>query len=160
MTAPISDIEILRRRMGEDAFSISIVPPADSYLGKPIFGVSDWGIGIIRDSAYREEAEAFVSFLIKKSPLLAEKARGIPGHNVSPEFSVLRSQEANPFDSKVRELYISGDFASEFLDEAEYASGMSETERETIFREEMLDLFNGVHTPSSAATAIREKWGL
>ncbi|MDR0472657.1 MAG: extracellular solute-binding protein [Treponema sp.] len=159
MTGRMQSIETLRKKMGDGAFGISIVPGADSYIGKPALGVSDWSLGIFSGSKHKEEARAFIEFLLEKSPAFAEKINIISGSSLSPELT------GDPFYSKAWELYIDSDLVREFSYPSEgggepLIQGLSGTERDKIFQEELFALFEGSHTPAAAATAIRERWGI
>jgi multiple sugar transport system substrate-binding protein len=109
MIAPVQDAEILRRRMGEDAFSFSSIPASESCSGKPVFGAFGWSLGISGQSAYKEEAKIFAAFLAGQGSYLSEKLHAVPGNAGSPSPSVRK----DPFYSKAWDLYISGDFIRE-----------------------------------------------
>jgi multiple sugar transport system substrate-binding protein len=131
--APVQNIEIFRRRMGEAAFSFTAIPGPESYSGKPGFGAFGWSLGISRQSRYKEEAGAFVSFLLGKSAYLAEQLGAVPGNGSNPP----PAAQKDPFYSKAWDLYIAGEFIQEFseLEEAE--------ETEKAFRQELGLLLTG-----------------
>ena len=152
MTASIRDIEYLKRRMGEDAFSISDIPRADNYLGKPYFAASDWSLGIFEGSAHKELAAGFISFITEKKNLLAESANAL-----TSDFSFLLPVFDDPVNFKARELYIAGDLVNEkFLPRN---IEQNAAERDFIFREELFDLLEGKQSAAETAANVRQRWG-
>jgi ABC-type glycerol-3-phosphate transport system substrate-binding protein len=131
MIAPVQDIAVLRRRMGEDAFGFSFIPAPDAYAGKPAFGAFGWKLGIPGQSAHKAEAETFAAFLAEKAPYLAEKLSAVPGNAANPS----PAAQNDPHYSKAWDLYISGDFIQESAD-AEEAAELAE-----LFRRELTGLF-------------------
>jgi multiple sugar transport system substrate-binding protein len=133
MIAAVQDTEILRRRMGEDAFGFSSIPAPDSRSGKPVFGVFGWSLGISAQSSHTEEAKIFAAFLSERGSYLAEKLHAVPGNAGSPSPAV----QNDPFYSKAWDLYIAGDFIQEspWTEEA--------ADLPAAFREELVRLFAG-----------------
>jgi multiple sugar transport system substrate-binding protein len=108
--APVQDTEIFRRLMGDEAFGFTSIPTPESHSGKPAFGAFGWGLGISRQSRYKEEAGVFVSFLAERGSFLAERLHAVPGAGSNPSPEVQSRIQADPFYSKAWDLYIAGDF--------------------------------------------------
>ena len=143
MIAPSSDIERVRKLMGDEAFSVSAVPPPDNYAGKFYYAGAGWTTGINPASARREEAGLFADFLAEKAAFLSEAARAIPGNGAPPP--------RDPFYSKVWDIAIAGEYAPDF-------TGLPWNEMESIFRKELTSLFAGTTTPAETAGAIQKEW--
>jgi multiple sugar transport system substrate-binding protein len=146
MVGSAKDINTLVKRMGKESFGITTVPVPDSYVGKPVFGISAWHGGISRSSPHRENARLFLSFLEKKSGFIAEKAHAIPG---SGKVSGI---EEDPLYSKAWDMYAGGDIIQEFAMVPRLA------ELETAFREELYLVFEENHSAPAAAEAIQKRW--
>ena len=167
MIAPTRDIALVRERLGDEAFGITVVPVPDNYTGKPFFAAETWTTGVHSGSAQKEEAGLFAAFLAGKASLLSDKARAFPGTDVSPPAPVPsnlrfgaesgnssvtgRSSPQDVFYSKVRDIAISGEIAQDF-------TGLLWAELEGIFKEELSSLFEGKSSPSETAAAIQKKW--
>jgi ABC-type glycerol-3-phosphate transport system substrate-binding protein len=144
MIGSAEDIENLRRAMGEGSVGYTSIPVPDTYSGKPIFGSGGWSLAITRESTYKDEARGFIQFFIEQSSRLAE-GWAIPEHGN-------HNEPHDSFYSKAWELYITGDLIREF-------SGIKRDELEinsldTIFREELINLFEGKTGAPDAAGKI------
>ena len=148
MIASVADIHLLRRRMGEDAFGITLVPGESSFEGKPVLGLTSWRLGIPRSAAHKDEARAFLSFLLERGPLIAEKAHAVPGSlGKTMDFNA-----AYPLYSKAYDMYTAGETVQEF-------SGLSGVGQfESLVREQLYFLFERGQTPEETAGHIRRRW--
>ena len=144
MIAPVSDIKLVTRGMGTDAFGICSVPVPDNYTGKSFYGTAGWTVGVYSGSAHREEANLFVDFLAGNVSLLSDATNAIPAIDAPPATNILCS--------KAWDIAIAGESAKDFSD----ISG--EHELEGIFRQELSALFDGKSTPAGAAAAIQKRW--
>jgi multiple sugar transport system substrate-binding protein len=146
MIGRVQDIEILKRELGAAHFSLSSIPPPDSYSGKPIFGASGWTLAPSQTGTHQEEAKAFISFLYEKKSILAENAHVVPGAGSNPPAAL------DALYSKAWDIFIAGDLVQEF----NHAEG--EAKREEAFREELSKLFEDKQTAAETAAAIQKKW--
>lgn len=144
MVAPASEIERVRKAMGDGAFSVSAVPSPDGYAGRSYYAGSDWAIAINPASRHREEAALFMDFMEGKAALLSEAAHAVSGSGSPPSI-------ADPFYSKVWDIAIAGEQARDF-------NGLPWNAMEAIFREELASLFQGGALPAEAASAIQAEW--
>jgi multiple sugar transport system substrate-binding protein len=128
MIAAVQDTEILRRRMGGDAFGFTAIPAAGSGAEKPVFGAFGWSVGVSRGSVHKEEAKIFAAFLAERGAPLSEALHGVPGNRSNP----LAGDD--PFYLKAWDLYIAGDF----IREAPWTEGADPAD---AFREELARLF-------------------
>ncbi|MCL2382073.1 MAG: extracellular solute-binding protein [Treponema sp.] len=142
MVAPSRYIATVRVLMGDGVFDITSVPVPDNQMGMPFFASAGWTVGVHSESAHREEAGLFASFLAENSAVISANAEG-----VLPSAPTLV-----PFYSKMWEIALAADSATDF-------SGVTvERELEKIFREELSALFAGELSPAGAAAAIQERW--
>jgi ABC-type glycerol-3-phosphate transport system substrate-binding protein len=135
MVGSVEDIDTLRRRMGEAAFSVSSVPTPDTYADKPVFGLAEWSLGVSSQGLYQEEARQFASFLAAQASRLAEQAHAAPGATDS-------------FYEKVWDLYAESDLVQEPPVLA------SRPGLETGLRSILSGLFAGLLSPDEAAKAL------
>jgi len=138
MIAPAINIELVRKRMGDDAFSVSSVPAPDNFSGKTYNASCGWTLGVNTNSAFREEAKIFADFIAGKAPALSEKL--IP-----------RNRAQDPFCSKVWDIAIAGESAREI-------TGLPWGKLEEAFNEELSVLFAGQSSAADTAAAIQKKW--
>jgi multiple sugar transport system substrate-binding protein len=148
MIASVSEIHLLRQRMGEDAFGITLVPGEPVQEGKPLLGLTGWRLGIPRSSARKDEARAFLSFLLERGPLIAEKAHAVPGNlSRTMDFSA-----GDPLYAKAYDMYAAGETVQEF-------SGVSGVDKfEELVREQLHALFEKGRTPEETAGHIQQQW--
>jgi multiple sugar transport system substrate-binding protein len=148
MIASVADIDLLRRRMGEDAFGITLVPGESSFEGKPVLGLTSWRLGIPRNAPHKDEARVFLSFLLERGPLIAEKAHAVPGSlGKTMDFNA-----AYPLYSKAYDMYTAGETVQEF-------SGLRGVDQfESLVREQLYALFEGGQTPEETAGHIQRQW--
>ena len=144
MIAPISDLKLVSKGMGDGAFGITSVPVPDNYAGKSFYGAAGWTIGVYSASAHKEEANLFAAFLSEKASLLSEETDAIPCIDAPPATEILQS--------KAWDIAIAGENAKDF------SAIPGEHELEGIFREELTALFEGKSTASGAAEAIQKRW--
>lgn len=144
MIAADGDLNYVRERMGDDAFSITLIPPPDNYAGRTFYSTAAWTIGVNPASPYREEARLFADFLAEKAAFLSDESGAMP-KNISLQ------PQLDPFYSKLWDISIAGEAAQEL-------SGLPWTELEKIFREELDALFAEETTPAQAAAVIQRRW--
>jgi multiple sugar transport system substrate-binding protein len=153
MIASVADIHTLRERMGENAagqspFGLTLVPGESSLGGKPILGLTSWYLGIPRSAVYKDEAWAFLSFLLERSTLIAEKAHAVPGSRSS----VTDFITDDPLYAKAYDIYTAGDTVEEF-------TGIPRVDEfETMVREQIYALFEEGQSPEETAKNIQRYW--
>jgi multiple sugar transport system substrate-binding protein len=148
MIASVADIHLLRQRMEEGSFGITVLPGESSFEGKPVLGLTGWRIGIPRNAAHKDEAGAFLSFLLERGPLIAEKAHAVPG---SPDKAAGFSS-ADPLFAKAYDMYAAGEAVQEFPG----ISGFDEFE--ALVREQVYALFEEGQSPEETAGHIQQQW--
>jgi multiple sugar transport system substrate-binding protein len=148
MIASVADIRLLRQFMGEGVFGITLIPGESSFEGKPLLGLTGWSLGIPRGAARKDEARAFLSFLLERGPLIAEKAHAVPGSlSRAMDFSA-----GDPLYAKAYDMYAAGETIQEF-------PGLPGVDRfEALVREQVYALFEEGRTPEEAAEQIRQRW--
>jgi multiple sugar transport system substrate-binding protein len=150
MIASVSDIHILRGRMGADGaspFRITLVP-GESSLGTPTLGLSSWRLGIPRAAAHKDEAWAFLSFLLERGAQVAEKAHAVPGSRGSAMDFIA----ADPLYAKAYDMYVAAETVQEF-------SGMPRVDEfEALVREQVYLLFEEDQSPEETAGNIQRYW--
>lgn len=145
ISASLPDIHLIRRRMGDEAFGITIVPPSQDYPGKTGLDLSGWYIGINRQSSNKEAAWAFLSFLMEKAPVIAAAAHTIPVNTVD-------YVEEDPFYAKAYDIYAAAEAGSAL-------TGITESEGlALIIHEELRNLFVHIKTSKEAARSIQQRW--
>jgi multiple sugar transport system substrate-binding protein len=146
MIASVADVHVLRQRMGDGAFGITLIPGESSFEGKPVLGLTSWRLGIPRSAACKDGARAFLSFLLERGPLIAEKAHAVPGSmGKAMDFSA-----EDPLYAKAYDMYIAGEPLQEF-------SGISGA-GEALVREQLYALFEEGQTPEETARRIQQQW--
>jgi multiple sugar transport system substrate-binding protein len=147
MIASVADIHLLNQRLGEGAFGITLIPGETSLEGKPVLGLTGWSLGIPRNSAHKDEAGAFLSFLLERGPLIAEKAHAVPGSlNRTMNFNA-----GDPLYAKAYDMYTAGEPVQEFSP----AGGTEEFE--ALVREQLYALFEEGRTPEETAGQIQRQ---
>jgi multiple sugar transport system substrate-binding protein len=148
MIASVADIHPLRQRMGEGSFGITLIPGESSFEGKPVLGLTAWRLGIPRSAACKDEAGAFLSFLLERGALIAEKARAVPGSlSQTTDFS-----SGDPLYAKAYDMYTAGETVQEF-------SGISGADTfQALVREQLYALFEKGRTPEETAGQIQQHW--
>ena len=105
MIGTAEDMDFLRQSLGE-SLDYTAIPVPDNYIGRPVFVAGSWNLGIARESRHREEALLFSEFLLEQVSHLADDWAIHGSGNISTT--------SDPFYSKLRELYISGDLIDDF----------------------------------------------
>jgi multiple sugar transport system substrate-binding protein len=146
MTASISAAAALSN--GGIDFDITVIPGPAAYIGKPVFGLESWYAGISAESAHKDEAWAFLSFLQGEAAYIAAQAHAGPG------ISALKGGyiEEDPRYAKAYDIYAAGDALQEFTGVPRAA------EHDRIALEEIRAMFEGTQTPEAAAEAIQRRW--
>ncbi|GHV75941.1 sugar ABC transporter substrate-binding protein [Spirochaetia bacterium] len=148
MIASVADIHILRERMGESSFGITLVPGEASFGGKPVLGLTSWYLGIPRSAAHKDEAWAFLSFLLERSALIAEKAHAVPGNRNN----VTDFVTDDPLYAKAYDIYTAGETVREF-------TGVPRVDEfEAVVREQLYALFEQDQSPEETAKHIQQRW--
>jgi multiple sugar transport system substrate-binding protein len=143
MIGSISDIPAVRER--GVPFGITTVPGPASYIGKPVFGLRGWYGGVSRAGKYKNEAKAFLNFLVKNRSRIGASARAVPGGRTAEDYI-----SGDPLYSKAYDIYEAGDALEEF-------AGIPAERIEAVFREELHRMFEEGQTPASTAEAIRRR---
>jgi ABC-type glycerol-3-phosphate transport system substrate-binding protein len=149
MIGSVSEIKELREKMG-DVFSITTVPGLQTYVGKPVFFLSGWFMGVNEKSAKKEEAAKFAAFLRGRAGILAAAAFAIPGSGGQYTESV----KTDPFYSKAIDMSNAGEMIREMYKNKPAAP----PELNNIVREEVQRMFDGSQGPEETAQAIQSRW--
>ncbi|MDR2150294.1 MAG: extracellular solute-binding protein [Spirochaetaceae bacterium] len=148
MIASISTIAVLRSRMTADkSFGVTSIPIADSYVGKPIFGLTNWDIAVSRYSPHKEAARLFIDFLLEQAPVLAVSAHAVPVALVNPQ-----KHHEDVLYRKAFDIYTSGNAIQEF------DLFPRNHELEPLIRDELYTMFEEGHSPEQTVLAIQSKW--
>jgi multiple sugar transport system substrate-binding protein len=148
MIASVADIRLLRERMGDAAFGITLVPGAASYGGKPGMGLTSWYLGIPRLAEHKDEAWAFLSFLLEQGAFIAEKAHAVPGSRSS----VTDFITGDPLAAKAYDMYTAAEAVQEF-------TGVPRVDEfEAAVREQVYALFEKDQSPEETAKHIQQEY--
>jgi multiple sugar transport system substrate-binding protein len=148
MISSVADIHVLSERMGESAFGITSVPGEPSFGEKPILGLTSWYLGIPRSSEHKDEAWIFLSFLLERGALIAEKAHAVPGSRSN----AIDFINEDPLYTKAYDMYTAGETVREFI-------GVPRVDEfETIVREQVYALFEKDQSPEETARYIQQRW--
>jgi multiple sugar transport system substrate-binding protein len=148
MISSVADIHVLRERMGESAFGITSVPGEPSFGGKPILGLTSWYLGIPRSTKHKDEAWTFLSFLLERGALIAEKAHAVPGSRSN----AIDFISEDPLYAKAYDMYTAGETVREFI-------GVPRVDEfEAIVREQIYALFEKDQSPEETARHIQQRW--
>ena len=143
MIAPAWIIDYVRKHMGDEAFSITSIPPPDNYAGRTFFASQDWILAINPASEHKDEARLFMDFLVENGSLLSEETVASPPDSIQAI--------SDPLYSKVWEIAMAGQVAGDF-------AGLPWFELDRLLREELDTLFTGTSTPAQTAAAIQRAW--
>ncbi|MFP3042429.1 extracellular solute-binding protein [Treponema primitia] len=148
MIASVADIHVLRERMGESAFGITAIPGESSFGGKPVLGLTGWYLGIPRSSKHKDEAWAFLSFLLEQGAFIAEKAHAVPGSRGN----AIDFITGDHLYAKAYDMYTVGETVQEF-------TGVRRVDEfETLVREQVYALFEKDQSPEETAKHIQQRW--
>ena len=145
MIGSIEDVKKLKTM--DINFGITTIPSSESYTRKPVFLLSEWYLGINRQSNNLEEAQTFITFIREHAENIAHTAYAIPGNG-------RRSRELSrddPFYAKAFDMYEGSDMVREIN-----FSNINGLNR--IIRREMELLFRGEKTVPQSLEAIQEDW--
>ena len=134
--------------MGDSNFGITTIPGPDIYLGKPVFGLTNWYAGISKECEYKNEAWVFLSFLAKRGSILAAASHAVPGGGNDPG-SYLKWDS---FYSKAYDIYEGGDGIQEF------AGYPAVHVLDFIVRKELYNMFELGQDSTTTAAAIQRRW--
>jgi multiple sugar transport system substrate-binding protein len=145
MVISVKDLRQLREAMGE--IGITLVPPADDYPGKPVFGLTTWYAGIGADSPHPNEAWELLRYLEEHRAILAETLALVPGAgSIAPYIAV------DPLLDKAWDMYEAADTVQEFF------SLTGADKLEAAFLRELEIMFRDSRSPEDTAAAIDERW--
>ncbi|MDR1239437.1 MAG: extracellular solute-binding protein [Treponema sp.] len=147
MIGPAADIPVLRKRMGDAAFGVTLIPGPGDQPGRTVINPSRWYAAISGSCKKTGEAWTFLTFLMEKSPLLAAQAEAVPGGGNSPGPYILE----DPFYSRAWDIYE----AAEPISDIRLFSGTADLE--AVVREELAALFSGEKNAAEAAAAIEQR---
>lgn len=148
MIASVQDIELVRQKMGDSNFGITAIPGPDMYLGKPVFGLTNWYAGISQECAYKNEAWIFLSFLARRVSILTAASHAVPGSRSDPG----NYFKEDAFYSKAYDMYEGGDGIQEF------AGYPAVHVLDFIVREELYAMFELGQSEAATAGAIQRRW--
>jgi multiple sugar transport system substrate-binding protein len=146
MIGAVSDIQTIRKRMDDSAFGITAIPAGAGYTGKPILGLSSWYLGLSREGKHKEEAWAFLSFLLERESFIAAQAHAIPGSG-----NIINTFDDDPLYSKAYDIYTAGELAP-------YAGFPRIADLPAIVREEVYAMFEEDQSPEETARAVQRRW--
>ncbi|MDR0402698.1 MAG: extracellular solute-binding protein [Treponema sp.] len=146
MIGSVSDVRNLRDQMKQN-FNITTIPSPALYVGKPVFALSSWYVGISAESTNREEAAEFIGFLLERTSELAAGAFAVPGSGARNADLV----NTDPYYSKAYDMYDAGEMVREL-----YGTGRTEKLNAVIY-EELKRMFDG-QSPEDTAAAIQSRW--
>jgi multiple sugar transport system substrate-binding protein len=148
LIVPIREIQRIHEKMGEGSIGITLVPQADDYVGKPVFGLSSWYAGIGTQCPNPDKAWELLRFMRENSFLLAETLALVPGTGGSAAYVAV-----DPLLDKAWDMYEAADTVQELLG----IPGADELER--IVRRELEIMFRDSRDPEETAASIRQQWG-
>jgi ABC-type glycerol-3-phosphate transport system substrate-binding protein len=147
MVASVKDLRQLREKMGEEAIGITLIPPADDYPGRPVFGLCTWYAGIGAESPHPGEAWELLRYLEEHRAILAETLALVPGSgSVAPYIAV------DPLLDKAWDMYEAADTVQDFFSLARAE------ELEAAFHREVEIMFRESRSAEDSAAAINERW--
>jgi multiple sugar transport system substrate-binding protein len=110
--------------------------------------LTSWYLGIPRSAAHKDEAWAFLSFLLERSALVAEKAHAVPGNRNN----VTDFVTDDPLYAKAYDMYTAGETVQEF-------TGVPRVDEfEAMVREQLYALFEKDQSPGETAKHIQQRW--
>ncbi|MDR2143392.1 MAG: extracellular solute-binding protein, partial [Treponema sp.] len=146
MIGSVSDVKKLRKQMKQN-FNITTIPGPALYVGKPVFALSSWYVGIGAESKKQEEASAFIAFLLEHASELAAGAFAVPG---SGDRNAELAQ-SDPSYSKAYDMYDGSEMVQEL-----YGTGRIR-ELNSVIYEELKLMFEG-RSPEETAAAMQNRW--
>jgi multiple sugar transport system substrate-binding protein len=148
MIGAVSDIPTIRARMGDSAFGLTTIPAAAGYTGKPVLGLNSWYLGLSRQGEHKDEAWAFLSFLLERENTIAARAHAIPGSG-----NIINTFNEDPLYSKVHDIYAAGELIP-------FAGVPRIADLTAIVREEIYAMFERGRSPEETARAIGRRLAL
>jgi multiple sugar transport system substrate-binding protein len=146
MIGSVSDVKRLQKQAKQN-FNITTIPGPALYIGKPVFALSSWYIGISAESRNQEEADAFIGFLLEHASQLADGVFAVPGNGDRNTDLV----KTDPYYSKAYDMYDAGEMVREV-----YGTGRIRKLNAVIY-EELKRMFEG-RSPEDTAAAIQSRW--
>jgi multiple sugar transport system substrate-binding protein len=146
MIGSVPDIRTIRTQMDDSAFGITTIPAGPGYTGKPVLGLSGWYLGLSRQGQHKEEAWAFVSFLLERESFIAARAHAIPGSGNS-----ISAFDDDPLYAKAYDIYAAGELNP-------YAGLPRIAGLSAILREEVYAMFEEGQSPEETARVIQNRW--
>ncbi|MDR3147656.1 MAG: extracellular solute-binding protein [Treponema sp.] len=146
MIVSARDLRYIRGKLGE-ALGISLVPHADTYAGRPVFGLATWYAAISAAGPHPDESWTLLRYLRERSAFLAESLALVPGTGVyNPYIPV------DPLLDKAWGLYEAAELVPDFT------SPGAPGDPDGAFRRELDRLFRSSVNAEEAAQAIRQSW--
>ncbi|MDR2700891.1 MAG: ABC transporter substrate-binding protein [Spirochaetaceae bacterium] len=139
---------IKKIKSGPIGFGVTTIPGSESYIKKPVFLLTEWYLGINRQSVFQDEARQFAAFLAQKAEGIASAAYAIPGNGS-------RSRElprGDLFYSKAFDMYEAGEMVRELYASPDISALNS------VIRKEVEQMFWEMKTPEQCAQAIQAEW--
>ena len=147
MIGSVSDVKKIREKM-QDGFGITTIPGPASYVGKPVFALSGWYVGVGAGSKNQKEAEIFIAFLLERASDLALASFAVPGSG-SRNSELMKT---DPHYAKAFEMYDAGEIVREV-----YGSGRT-VKLNAVIYEETRRMLDGARSPEDTAAAIQSRW--
>jgi multiple sugar transport system substrate-binding protein len=149
MTGSIAEAGALLTAGSGPAFGITTVPPPASYTGRPRFIMRNWNLGIAAQSAHKDEAWLFISFLagVETNAKLASAVSGIPA-NLSARGSI----HGSGYYEKALAILETGEAVNEL------SAVKGGPALETLLRGALERQLTGGQAVEEAAGDIEEKW--
>jgi ABC-type glycerol-3-phosphate transport system substrate-binding protein len=140
--APASEL----RNLSEADFSVTTIPVLPAFMGKSVFSLSSWYVGVNAETTKQEAAETFIRYLRDNSGAIAAAAYAIPGNG-----------RRNPEMAKASANYIK---AFDMYDAGEMVRNRPPITAEfnTAVRSAVGRMFAGSLTPAEAAAAVQAAW--
>ena len=155
IVAPAQAISFLRQQPVNFDFGITVIPGTTA-PEKNSLGLSGLYAGIPDTCTHPDEAWLFLSFLEQKSPVIAAKAKAVPGllHGLLPAAKGFPGDYLNddPLYAKAWAIFESSDIADTL------SAYTQANELEQAVLEELRNYFNGNVRPTDTADAILKRW--
>jgi ABC-type glycerol-3-phosphate transport system substrate-binding protein len=150
MIAPVAGTGYIGEHAPELEYSITAVPPPAAYIGRPRFALNSWSAGIAKQSAHKDLAWLFISFLAgtKANAYLAGALSGIPA-NINARGTIHTSQGLYEKALAILE-------AGEAVSEPAAVPGGPALEK--ALREAAVSIIGEEKSPAECIKALEESW--
>ncbi|MDR2182251.1 MAG: extracellular solute-binding protein [Treponema sp.] len=134
------------KELPEAEFGVTTIPAPTAYMGKSVFSLSSWYVGVNALTAKQEEAETFIRYLRDNAGVIAAAAGAIPGNGRrNPDMAKESVNYVKMFD-----MYDAGEMVR---NRPPLASELNAAVRTAVGR-----MFAGGQTPAEAAAAVQAAW--